>query len=276
MSERGEKFRKEERGAEKRCSRYSPGIPSTYIAAGSPHAPLPLQQSCAYVYACTCPYIPRSYLGFSSCLSLSPSLPLSLSRRYTLAVAHPLSLSLTHRFAHARAQARLPTPIYALAADSVEWIARVTRTRVHRAAFRRVHAPTMKRWERKPRAWFAAAARHSASEPVRLAGNRPTNGRLSRASPSIDNADRFSPRNPRDCRQLRSRCRHTQPPPRRSRGSRSHTVFGHLVRKRRFSSPSRKLSRYTIGIDGSREFGKAGDFRRCVRRWQVYDAQLWR
>lgn len=85
----------------------------------------------------------------------------------------------------ARARARLPTWMYTLAADSVEWIARVTRTRVHRAAFRRVYARTVKRWERKPRARFAATsavARHSASEPVRLAGNRPTNGRLSRAT----------------------------------------------------------------------------------------------
>lgn len=174
------------RGRERRrhrVSRYSPGNPSTYIVAGSPHTPLPPWQSVVHTCTRTCPYIRRSYLCFSNALSLCLAVSLSAIYAGSRALSHP------HGFAYSRARARLPTPIYTLTADSVEWIARVTRTRVHRAAFRRVHAATVKRWERKPRARLAAAAtaaRLLASEPVRLAGNRPTNATAGRAARPFD------------------------------------------------------------------------------------------
>ena len=125
----------------------------------------------------------------------------------------------------------------------------------------------MKRWERKPRARFAAAAaaaaRHSASEPVRLAGNRPTNGRLSRASHrSITPID--FPRGIHDCRQLRSRSRHTPPSPRlevttvsQTRGKFktpfSSQRFAILSKKRKISSLSREREK---GIAISRYRGR--------------------
>lgn len=167
----------------RRICRYSPGIPSTYIAAGSPHTPLPPWQSAVHTCTRTCPYIRRSYLRFSNVQSLCHAVSLSAIYAGSRALSHP------HGFAYSRARAHLPTPIYTLTADSVEWIARVTRTRVHRAAFRRVHAATVKRCERKPRARLAAAAaaaRLLASEPVRLAGNRPTNATAGRAARPFD------------------------------------------------------------------------------------------
>lgn len=179
------------RGRERRrhrVSRYSPGIPSTYIAAGSPHTPLPPWQSVVHTCTRTCPYIRRSYLGCSNVRSLC--LAVSLSAIYA---GGSRALSPTRVRVQSRSRSPSHSDLHPLTADSVERIARVTRTRVHRAAFRRVHAATVKRCERKPRARLAAAAaaaaaaaRLLASEPVRLAGNRPTNATAGRAARPFD------------------------------------------------------------------------------------------
>lgn len=150
------------------------------------------------MYTHTFPYIPQSCLGFSVGRSLSRGWSLGDIR--ASATEHDACVCvciwacvrargcafLTHGFAHGRALAlELAFPLGCTPSR---------RTRSNGLHALHGHACTEPRfdacmhvrcWERKPRARFAATsavARHSASEPVRLAGNRPTNGRLSRAT----------------------------------------------------------------------------------------------